>query len=240
MGAERSWTSLASDWLDPVATLGAGTTTALLPDTLVTVVSSGIARRYVGRRITVSPQGVPMTALLGSLRIRRRGAHLQSRVRLTDVEWSGPPVTELTAVANGVRLVPGAPSRVHTAQIDVQGRIAVPDLLDWINGQGHGWTVCDGESGLFHAEHRDRRLRAVVDAMLIDDKVQIGVFEARWRGLPVPRRYLRARAVPLPALPHGIRGVSAARDGDVVTFTLEVPSLTASFDFTQLIRAVTG
>ncbi|MFC9786734.1 hypothetical protein [Rhodococcus sp. NPDC127528] len=240
MGAERSWTSLASGWLDPVATLGAGTTTALLPDTLVTAVSTGIARRYVGRRITVSPQGVPVTALLGSLRIRRRGAHLQSRVRLTDVVWTGPPVSELIAVANGVRLVPGAPSRVHTAQIEVRGRIAVPDLLDWINGRGHDWIVRDGESGLFHAEHRDRRLRAVVDAALIDDAIRIGVVEARWRGVPVPRRYLRGRTVPLPALPHGIRGVNATRDEDVVSFTLEVPSLTTSFDLTQLIRAVTG
>jgi hypothetical protein len=240
VSAERSWTSLASDLLDPMATLGVGTATALLPDTLVTALSTGIARRYVGRRITVSPRGVPATALLDSLRIRRRGAHLQSRVRLREVEWAGPPVAELTAVANGVRLVPGAPSRIHTALIDVRGRIAVPALLDWINGRGHDWVVRDEGSGLLHAEHRNRPLRAVVDAVLIDDAVRIGVVEARWRGLPVPRRYLRDQAVPLPALPYGIRGVSAARDGDTVHFALEVPSTTSTFNITQLIRTVTG
>lgn len=238
MGSGWSLTSITTSWVDPVATLGAGTMTALVPDTVMTALSLGIARRFVGREIAVTLQGVPVTARLGSLRVRRQGAHFQSLVRLTGIDWDGHQLEEVTAVANGVRLVPGVPTRVTTARIDLEGRVAVSALLAGINSRGLDWTLQAEDSGLIRAEHRHRRLIAVVDASVADDVLLIEVIRARWRGVPVPRRYLPAPAIPLPPLPNEARNVRATRDGHVVRFTLEIPTLSSSFDLAQLLRMV--
>ncbi|AQA24549.1 hypothetical protein BTZ20_0030 [Rhodococcus sp. MTM3W5.2] len=239
MGTGWSLSSITTSWVDPVATLGAGTMTALVPDSVMTALSLGIARRYVGREVTVTLQGVPVTARLGSFRVRRQGAHFESRARLTGIDWGGHALEEVTAVANGVRLVPGAPTRVRTAQIDVAGRVALSTLLAQVNLQdGLDWTLFAEESGLIRAEHRHRRLTAVVDASIADDVLRIEVIRARWRGLPVPGRYLPAPVIPLPPLPNDARNVRATRDGHVVRFTLEIPMLSSSFDLTQLLRLI--
>ncbi|MFD4181313.1 hypothetical protein [Rhodococcus sp. NPDC058514] len=238
MGSGWSLASITASWVDPVATLGAGTMTALVPDPVMTALSLGIARRYVGREVAVTLQGVPVTAQLGSLRVRRQGAHFESRARLTGIVWGGHELEEVTAVANGVRLVPGVPTRVHTARIDLEGRVALSALVTEVNGRDLDWTLQAEESGLIRAAHRHRRLTAVVDASIVEDVLRIEVIRARWRGLPVPRRYLPAPVIPLPPLPNGARNVHATREGHVVRFTLEIPTLSSSFDLTQLLRMI--
>ncbi|MFC7448424.1 hypothetical protein [Rhodococcus daqingensis] len=238
MSSGWSLSSITTSWVDPVATLGAGTMTALVPDSVMSALSLGIARRFVGREIAVTLQGVPVTARLSSFRVRRRGAHFESRARLTGIDWGGHALAEVTAVATGVRLVPGAPTRVSTGRIDLEGRVPMSSLLAQVNSRDIEWTLHAEESGLVRAEHRHRRLTAVVDASVADDVLRVEVIRARWRGLPVPRRYLPAPVIPLPPLPNDARNVRATRDGHIVHFTLEIPTLSSSFDLAQLLRLI--
>src|SRR5262245_32201864 len=45
----EQWLSFTTAWVDPVADLGAGTVTALMPDVLMTVLSEGILSRFGGQ-----------------------------------------------------------------------------------------------------------------------------------------------------------------------------------------------
>src|SRR6478735_9083767 len=65
------WFARTAAWADPVATFGAGTATALLPDVLVSALSEGVLRRFGGQRIDVTLRGRPLSAQLVSLQVRR-------------------------------------------------------------------------------------------------------------------------------------------------------------------------
>ncbi|TSD99273.1 hypothetical protein FOS14_13030 [Skermania sp. ID1734] len=233
-----SWVATTSSWVDPVATLGAGTVTALLPDVLMSVLSEGISRQFTGREIDLSLHGQPIRAILNELRVRRRGAFFETEIFLTDVDWVGHPVHQLRIVAHGVRLVPGVPTRLETRQCDVIGTISMQSLVAWLNSQELDWRLSVTPSGHIHAEHRQRKLSAVVDASVVDDLVRIKVLSARWNGLPLPKALLPARAIPLGPLPYEARVVSARRHDHEVEFVLDLPSFSGSLDLGQIRNAI--
>ncbi len=141
----------ATRWVEPLADLAAGTTTALVPDVIVTALALGLTHRYVGRTVATDVHGVPVRATVRSVQVRRRRAHLQSRVELAAVDWGGRRVDEVTVVAHGVRVVPGLRTfprgAEEVAAPHLQGkRVALrPHLAR--RGQGHPEQLLLGEGG---------------------------------------------------------------------------------------------
>ena len=68
------WVAVTSSWVDPVATLGAGTVTALLPDVIMTMLTDGILSRFLGQEIDITVHGRRVEGILRLLAVRRRGA----------------------------------------------------------------------------------------------------------------------------------------------------------------------
>ena len=232
------WFARTASWADPFATLGAGTATALLPDVLVSLLSEGIRRRFVGRRIDLSLRGRPLQAELVSLLVRRRGASFQARIELADIDWDGHTFESLTITASGVRLIPSLASRLVADQIDIEGEVRVAALVGWLNQQGLQWALDVDDSGLIRAHHTRRRLVALVDGSVRNDLLRIQAERAHWFGVLIPAAVLTARTVPLPALPNDGRIVHATRDGDVVRFAVDLASLTGTIDLAQMRSAI--
>lgn len=232
------WAEFTAAWLDPVADLGAGTVTALLPDVLMTLLSEGILSRFGGREVTATLLGHDLTAQLGSSKVRRRGAHFQTRTVLHDLHWNGHPIEEMTVVAHGVRLIPGVPTKVRTTGLDVTGTVTTAALLEWLDQKGLDWHLEPHPSGLIEARHRYRRFHALVDAAISDDLLTIGVQQAGWAGMRVPRRWVSVAPVTLADLTDGLHIVSAHRRGDRVDFRIELPAISGSFDLDRIRAAI--
>ncbi|MFF0489117.1 hypothetical protein ACWDSJ_03715 [Nocardia sp. NPDC003482] len=230
----KSWFA----WLDPVADLGAGTVTALLPDVLMTLLSEGLLSQFGGREVSATLLGHEMTATLETLKVRRRGAHFQTKTVLTGLVWNGHPIEEMTVVAHGVRLVPGVPTKVRTATLDLTGTVTTAAVTGWLNAWQPDWELGVGADGLITARHRRRPLRAVVDAVVADNVVTIAVHRATWAGIPVPRRWIRPAPIALTELPRALRIVRADRHEDRVRFRIELPEVTGSFDLAQMRAAI--
>ena len=232
------WASFTSAWIDPVADLGSGTVTALLPDVLMTLLSEGILSRFGGREITAALLGHDLTATLDTLKVRRRGAHFQTKTVLTDLRWNGHPVEEMAVIAHGVRLIPGVPTKVRTAGLDVSGTVTTAALMEWLNEKRLDWYFEVHPSGLISARHRQRRFRALVDATISDNVLTIAIREAAWSGMRVPRRWVSPAPVPLTGLPDDLRIVRADRQGERVHFRIELAAITGSLDLGQMRAAI--
>ncbi|MEV5648011.1 hypothetical protein AB0L57_07155 [Nocardia sp. NPDC052254] len=232
------WAAFTTAWIDPVADLGSGTVTALLPDVLMTLLSEGILSRFGGREVTAALLGHDLTAILHTLKVRRRGAHFQTKTVLTELRWNGHPVEEMTVVAHGVRLIPGVPTKVRTAGLDVTGTVTTAALMEWLNEKRLDWHFEVHPSGLISARHRRRRFRALVDATIGDNLLTIAIHEAVWSGMRIPRRWVRVAPVPLTDLPDDLRIVRADRQGDRVHFRIELPAITGSLDLGQMRAAI--
>ncbi|MFI5778415.1 hypothetical protein [Nocardia sp. NPDC051570] len=230
----KSWFT----WLDPVADLGAGTVTALMPDVLMTLLSEGILRQFGGREVGATLLGHEMTATLTTLKVRRRGAHFQAKTVLTGLLWNGHPIEEVTVIAHGVRLIPGMPTRVRTSSLDITGTVTTAAVTNWLNDGHPAWELGVASDGLITARHRRRRLRARVDAAVGDNLLTVAVHRAHWLGIPVPRRWVRPAPIPLTDLPKNIRIVRADRQADRIAFRIEIPDITGSFDLAQIRAAI--
>lgn len=232
------WVATTAAWVDPVATLGAGTVTALLPDVVLTALLDGVAGRFGGRSMEVTLGGTPVRAVLDSMKVRRTGASFRAEAQLSQLDWHGLQIEKLTAVATGVRLIPNVPARLEARQVDLEGDVRMSELTEWLNGRGLEWTLEAADDGLIHARHRKRNLTALVDASVRNDEVWIVVHDARWHGLPIPRVALPQHRIALGPMPNGVRIVKAVREGGVARFTLDVPAVSGSFDLTQIRDAV--
>jgi hypothetical protein len=232
------WFAKTAEWADPVATLGAGAATALLPDVLVSVLSEGVARRFGGQRIDVMLRGQPVSGQLDSLRVKRTGASFRAHTDLTDVDWNGYGFNSLTVTAHGVRLIPSLATRFETEQVDLEGELPLTELIAWLNGHGLQWTLGVDDSGLIRAVHTRRRLVALVDAAVLDDLLRIEVKRATWMGIAIPSALLTARTMRLPALPNDGRIVHASRVGDTVRFAIDLASMSGTVDLAQVRNAI--
>ncbi|MBF6328793.1 hypothetical protein [Nocardia transvalensis] len=232
------WSTFTTAWLDPVADLGAGTVTALLPDVLMTLLSEGILSQFGGRQVNATLLGHAMTATLTSLKVRRRGAHFQTETVLTDLLWNGHPIEEMTVVAHGVRLIPGVPTKVRTANLDITGTVTTSAVCGWLNDWQLDWRLGVDDSGLIEARHRRRRLGALVDAAIGDNLVTVAVHRASWSKIPLPRRWVRVPPIPLTDLPKNTRIERADRHGDRIHFRISIPEITGSIDLAQIRSAI--
>ncbi|AYF74646.1 hypothetical protein D7D52_13105 [Nocardia yunnanensis] len=232
------WTSFTTAWLEPAVDFGAGTVTALMPDVLMTLLSEGILSRFGGQEIDATLLGHELRATLHTLKVRRRGAHFQTKTVLTGLRWNRHPIEELTVIAHGVRLVPGVPTKVRAAQLDLQGVITVAALLDWINTWQPDWELEPGADGLVLARHRRRRIKALAEAEITDNVLSITVHEAHWRKVRAPRRFTTLNPIPLTGLPNQARISRAQRVGDHVLFAADLPAITGSFDLAQIRSAI--
>ncbi|RDI48299.1 hypothetical protein [Nocardia mexicana] len=233
------WSTFTTAWLDPVADLGAGTVTALMPDMLMTLLSEGILSQFGGQEVSATLLGHEMKATLRTLKARRRGAHFQTKTVLTELLWNGHPIEEMTVIAHGVRLVPGVPTKVRATNLDITGTVTTAALVGWLNDWHLDWELgVDSESGLITARHRRRKIRAVVDAAIGENLLSIAMHRASWLGVRVPRRWVRVAPVPLTELPKNLRIVRADREGDRVRFRIDIPEITGSFDLAQIRSAI--
>lgn len=234
----EQWISYTSAWMEPVADLGAGTVTALLPDTLLTVLSEGILSRFGGHRISATLLGHQLTGTLDVLKVRRRGAHFQTKTVLRDLDWDGLAVAEVTVIGQEVRLVPGVPTRVRANQVDIDGTVGVAALLDRLADRQREWELSITGDRLIRAVHRRRRISAELDAAITDDVLTLDVRRATWFGMPVPRRWRTTRPIAIPELPRGARVRHAVRDGELIRFRIEVSPVSGSFDLAQIRSAI--
>ena len=232
------WVSTTAAWVDPVATLGAGTVTALLPDVLLTALSDGISRQFVGRKLELTARGRPVEGILDDLRVRRRGAQFELQAQLCDLVIDELPLDNIVVIANGVRVVPGVPTRVRAEQIDIKGAMSIEALVEWLNTRGLSWILSVDRTGLIHARHRVRNLVALVDASVADDMVRLEIHHAHWHGMSVPKALLPARGIALAPLPGHIRIVRAERAGHTVNFVLDVPAMSGEIDLVQIRNAI--
>ncbi|WP_460697109.1 hypothetical protein [Nocardia thraciensis] len=239
LGWLDQWSTFTTAWLDPVADLGAGTVTALLPDTLMTLLSEGILSQFGGQEVSATLLGHEMKATLRTLEARRRGAHFQTKTVLTGLVWNGHPIEEMTVIAHGVRLVPGVPTKVRTTNLDITGTVTTAALVGWLNDWRLDWELgVDADSGLITARHRRRKIRALVDASVGENLLRVAMHRASWLGVRIPRRWVKVAPVPLTELPENIRIVRADRDGDRVSFRIDIPEITGSFDLAQIRSAI--
>ncbi|WP_237658134.1 hypothetical protein [Rhodococcus ruber] len=214
-------------WMQPLAELGAGTVTALVPDTLVDLLGRGLALRYAGRPVETTVQGAPLRAVVDGVRIRRDRAHLRASVRLSRLDWDDRRIDSLTVTAHGLRIVPGLSTRISAARLDVQGVAPITVVLDWFNSLDTPWRLSRGDD--IRADHRRLNVSAVVDGAVVDDVAYVELLRLRCYGLLVP--VVAARRVPLPPLPAGIRKVYAARLGDDVRFGFEIADVDGVLPF---------
>ncbi|MFC8381428.1 hypothetical protein [Nocardia sp. NPDC057272] len=232
------WLGFTTSWADPVADLGSGTVTALMPDVLMTVLSEGILSRFGGQEISATLLGHDLTATLDTFKLRRRGAHFQSKTVLSNLVWDSHPFDTVTVVAHGVRLIPGVPTKVRVQQLDIEGTIGIGALADWVDAQNLDWRVRLDQRGQIVATHRTRKMRAVVDGQVYDNLLTLDIRKASWYGIRLPKRVVPAPALLLDDLPNRARISYAHRRGDVVKFRLELPETTGSFDLTQIRDAI--
>ncbi|MFG1790735.1 hypothetical protein [Nocardia sp. NPDC049149] len=234
----EQWVSVTTSWVDPVADLGAGAATALVPDVLMTVLSEGILSRFGGQEVTATLLGHDLHATLQVLKVRRRGAHFQTKTVLSRLRWDDHPIEAVTVIAHGVRLIPGVPTKVRTTQLDLDGTVTTAALVGWLNTQPLDWALSIDASGRILAKHRRRLLTALVDASVTDNQITVDLHRVSWLGLRMPRRMIRTPALLLEQLPNQARIVHATRDGDLVRFRVELPEITGSFDLAQIRSAI--
>jgi|GEM_PF-4649661 len=232
------WSSFTTAWLDPVADLGAGTVTALVPDVLMTLLSEGILSQFGGQEVSAALLGHDLRATLETLKVRRRGAHFQTKAVLNELRWNGHPIEQMSVVAHGVRLIPGVPTKVRTTNLDITGTVTVAALAGWLNTWELDWELGVDASGLITARHRRLRVRALVDASVADNTVTIAAHRASWFGVRIPRRWIAVAPIALADLPKSTRVLRADRDGDLVRFHVELPEVTGSFDLAQIRSAI--
>ncbi|MEU7629959.1 hypothetical protein AB0C34_08225 [Nocardia sp. NPDC049220] len=233
----EQWVALGTAWVDPVADLGAGTVTALLPDIVMTMLSEGILSRFGGQEVSATLLGHDLHATLRLLKVRRHGAHFQSKTVLTRLRWDNHPIEAMTVVAQGVRLIPGVPTKLRAAQLDIHGTVTTAALVGWLNTRALDWTLDLDESGSIRARHRRKRLTALVDASVTDNRLAIIVRKAGWFGIRVPHRMLGIPPLPLEP-PNNARIVSATRSDNLIRFRIELPEITGSFDLAQIRSAI--
>ncbi|MGN2635106.1 hypothetical protein ACTD5D_02705 [Nocardia takedensis] len=234
----EQWVTLTTAWVDPVADLGSGTVTALMPDMLMTVLSEGILSRFGGQEVGATLLGHEVQATLQVLKVRRRGAHFQTKTVLSRMRWNTHDIETVTVIAHGVRLIPGVPTKVRASGIDIEGTLTVTALIDWLNRQGLDWELLVAPDGRILARHRRRKLTAHVEADIVDNLLRVDIGRASWLGLRIPRRFVTAPDLVLERLPHGARVTSAAREGDLIRFRAELPEMTGSFDLAQIRSAI--
>lgn len=234
----EQWIATTTSWVDPVVDLGSGTVTALMPDVLMTVLSEGILSRFGGQEVHATLLGHEVNATLQVLKVRRRGAHFQTKTVLSRLSWDEHPIEAVTVIAHGVRLIPGVPTKLRAAQLDLEGTVTTTSLVGWLNTQPLDWRLSVHESGLIRAEHRRRKLTALVDAAVENNLLTIEIHRANWLGLRIPRRMITAPAILLENLPRHARIAQAARDGDLVRFRVDLPETTGSFDLAQIRDAI--
>ncbi len=234
----EQWSSFTTAWLDPVADLGAGAVTALLPDVLMTLLSEGILSRFGGQGISATLLGSDMTATLETLEARRRGAHFETRAALSGLRWNGHRIERMTVVAHGVRMIPGVPTKVRSTHLDITGTITTAALVDWLNTWRLDWLLGVAPDGLIIARHRRLRIQALVDASVTNDLLTVQVRQGSWMGVRIPRRAFALAPIPLTDLPKRIAVRSAERDGELVRFHVDVPEITGSFDLAQMRSAI--
>ncbi|MEV0545069.1 hypothetical protein [Nocardia salmonicida] len=232
------WLGFTTSWADPVADLGSGTVTALMPDVLMTVLSEGILSRFGGQEISATLLEHDLTATLDSFKLRRRGAHFQSKTVLSNLVWDSHPFETVTVVAHGVRLIPGVPTKVRVQQLDIEGTIGIGAMAEWVDAQNLDWRVRLDDRGHIVATHRTRKMRAVVDGQVYDNLLTLDIRRASWYGIRLPKRVIPAPALLLDDLPNRASISYAHRRGDVVKFRLELPEITGSFDLTQIRDAI--
>jgi len=235
----EQWFAASTAWVDPMVDLGSGTVTALLPDVLMTMLNEGILSRFGGQDIAITVVGHELRATLRVSKVRRRGAHFQTETVLSDLHWDGRRFETVTAVAHGVRLIPGVPTKVRVAGIDLTGTLTIAELANSIDALDLDWRVRVREDGRLLARHRTRRLTALVEGRITDDRLTMTVERAWWCGIRLPRRMtFDPPGVPLSDLPAGLRIAHALREGDLVRFRVELGETTASFDLAQIRDAV--
>ncbi|WP_328389622.1 hypothetical protein [Nocardia sp. NBC_00416] len=234
----EQWIGYTTAWVEPMADLSAGTVTALLPDTLLTVLSEGILSRFGGQEISATLLGHGLTGTLDVLKVRRRGAHFQTKAVLRKLRWDDRPIDEVTVISHEVRLVPGVPTRVRANQVDIEGVVPVETVLGWLATRQREWKLSITERGLVRAVHRGKRITAELDASVTDDVLRLEVRRATWSGLPVPRRWRTMAPIPIAELPSGARVRHAVRDGDMVRFRIELAPVSGSFDLAQIRSAI--
>ncbi len=232
------WSAFTTAWLDPVADLGAGAMTALLPDVLMTLLSEGILSRFGGQEVSATLLGHNMTATLGSLRARRRGSHFETRAVLSGLRWNGHPIEQMTVVAHGVRMIPGVPTKVRSTTVEITGTITTAALIGWLNTWQLDWELALGENGLITARHRRLRIAALVDASVVNNLLTVEVRRASWLGVRIPRRSFAVAPISLSDLPNQIAVLRADRDGDRVRFHVNIPEIAGSFDLAQMRSAI--
>ncbi|MFC9893268.1 hypothetical protein ACFVMC_06220 [Nocardia sp. NPDC127579] len=232
----KSWSPLRA--VEAMADLGAGTVTALLPDVLMTMLSEGILSRFGGQEITATLLGHDLHATLQVLKVRRRGAHFQTKTVLSRMLWDSHTIESVTLIAHGVRLIPGVPTKLRAQRFDLNGTVTTTALVGWLNERGLEWELSVHESGLIQARHRTRKLTVLADASVTDNLLSLTIDKASWWGMRLPRKLITAPAVLLDGLPNQARINSATREGDLVRFRVELPEMSGSFDLAQIRSAI--
>ena len=244
--------------MEPLATLSAGTATALMPESVLYAINEGLVPRLLGRRVDLRYKDRVIQGTLRGLQVRRARARLAVRATLDDLSWNGLEVSHLRILAEGVQVIPGVPARIWAERIELRGDLVVESVVSWLNGKGFDWELYahdpaprnaeftsrrrpfSGDAGPdnFVAYHRQKRIRAVIDASVTDDTVHVQVVRGRWYGLRIPRTKLTSWAFPLTPIGNDVRILHARRSGETVHIVLDLPAVKGQIDLGQMRDAI--
>jgi hypothetical protein len=157
---------------------------------------------------------------------------------LSRLSWDDHPIESVTVIAHGVRLIPGVPTKVRTARLDLVGTVTTAALVGWLNTQPLDWDLDVHRSGLIRARHRRRLVTALVDASVADNRLRIEIRRVTWFGVRIPRRMIDVPVLPLEHLPKDARIACAEREDDLIRFRVELPEISGSFDLAQMRSAI--
>ena len=232
-----TWTDLTTWWVEP--TVNATRSLRVGSDQVLVQLIDGVATQFGGRNLQATVRDQPVTAELDSVRLLHRRDRRELRLDLSDVDAGEITFDQLRIVVRRVRLDVGVRMTLHLRDIEVDGIVAAPAMVAWLEGRTDPWRLRLTPDGAIEARPASSPLRLTISPRVDDDVVVVEAVEARYGRvrIPIPSWLRIHRRVPLDLEP-GWHLPTAIPSAGTLRFRLEIDALTEELDPRLLREAI--